>query len=160
VSNRFINQIQYASAPGDTRTGIKLKKQMLKWGRNKGTRTSKEGAYFGDEEELWGGPSSGRRDAGEGGCGLKSLEARRRNPLLPLRLWRSGTSSNGRGGRGRAATAAVAPASASAAGRVRAVEVRSIDGGLGLVEGEGARPTGIGRRGLPLANLGIREGIR
>jgi hypothetical protein len=130
-----------------------------------GTRAqeqAKKVLTLGDEDELWGGPSSGHRDAGEGGGGLKRLEARWRNPLLPLRLRRSGTSSNGRGGRGRAATAAAAPTSAStsAAGRVHAVEVRSIDGVLGMVEGEGVRLTGIGRGGLPLANLGIREGIR
>jgi hypothetical protein len=68
--------------------------------RTRAQEQAKKVLTLGDEEELWGGPSSGRRDAGEGGCGLKRLEARRRNPLLPLWLRRSGTSSNGRGGSG------------------------------------------------------------
>jgi hypothetical protein len=43
--------------------------QVCKEGKRKKVLT------LGDEEELWGGPSSGRRDAGEGGSGLKQLAA-------------------------------------------------------------------------------------
>jgi hypothetical protein len=62
--------------------------QVRKEGKRKKVLT------FGDEEELWGRPSSGRRDAGEGGCRVKQLadgrraapqeQTRRRNPILPL----------------------------------------------------------------------------